>query len=195
MQNKSTTYTEFIYYEGQSGDKLSPYIMDAASKDLMCKREEGFSKLMALINQIEKINLSDLKILVADDVVINQVVLSKTLSKLGYNCELAANGIEVLERHETLDFDLIFMDCQMPLMDGLKATEEIRDVEKNKNSLKPSTFIVAVTGNATDEDRRLCQLAGMNYFLPKPFMTADIEKVIQMAYDHKKSFESAQKAA
>lgn len=45
-----------FYYEGQSGDKLSPYIMDAASKDLMCKREEGFSKLMALINQIEKIN-------------------------------------------------------------------------------------------------------------------------------------------
>ena len=150
---------------------------------------------VSITNQIEKINLSDLKILVADDVVINQVVLSKTLSKLGYNCELAANGIEVLERHETLDFDLIFMDCQMPLMDGLKATEEIRDVEKNKNSLKPSTFIVAVTGNATDEDRRLCQLAGMNYFLPKPFMTADIEKVIQMAYDHKKSFESAQKAA
>lgn len=147
-----------------------------------------------LVDQkIEKTNFYDLKVLVADDVMVNQVVLSKTLNKLGYKVELAANGIEVLERHETIGFDLIFMDCQMPLMDGFKATKEIREIEQKRN-LNP-VFIVAVTGNSTAEDQKNCFDVGMNHFLAKPFRPEDIEKVIQLAFVNKQQNENKVKAA
>jgi len=143
--------------------------------------------------KIDHISLNDLKILVADDVLVNQVVLSKTLNKMGYKTELAANGIEVLERHETLGFDLIFMDCQMPLMDGFKATQEIREMEQKNNS-KP-VFIVAVTGNSTADDQRQCFQSGMNHFLAKPFKTEDIENAIQLAFKNKQQNEAEMKVA
>ena len=143
--------------------------------------------------KLEKKTFYDLKVLVADDVMVNQVVLSKTLNKLGYKVELASNGIEVLERHETIGFDLIFMDCQMPLMDGFKATKEIRDLE-SKSHLNP-VFIVAVTGNSTAEDQKNCFDVGMNHFLAKPFHPEDIEKVIQLAFLNKKQNESKVKVA
>lgn len=130
--------------------------------------------------EFQKLSNTKLKVLVADDVQMNQIVLSKTLSKIGYESIVVSNGLEAIERHEEMHFDLIFMDCQMPLLDGLQAT---RDIRRNENDEK--CFIVALTGNATSQDRHDCMAAGMDYFISKPFTLTEIEKVIQMALNKK----------
>ncbi len=121
---------------------------------------------------------SELKILVVDDVQINQIVLLKTLKKIGFQCDLAANGQEAILKHETEKYDVIFMDCQMPVMDGLQATKNIRQTEKNSHISKPVT-IIALTANASTEDKTECLAVGMDQFISKPFTLNQIENALQ----------------
>lgn len=107
-------------------------------------------------------------ILVAEDNLINQKLILSMLRKLGYEIELAQNGMEVLEKIQARSFDVVLMDVQMPLMDGLQATEEIRKL----NVLQP--HIVAMTAGAMSEDRDLCIKAGMDDFITKPMKPADL---------------------
>ncbi|MGV8878392.1 MAG: two-component regulator propeller domain-containing protein [Sphingobacteriaceae bacterium] len=107
-------------------------------------------------------------ILVAEDNLINQKLILSMLRKLGYEIELAQNGMEVLEKIQARSFDVVLMDVQMPIMDGLQATEEIRKL----NILQP--HIVAMTAGAMSEDRDLCIKAGMDDFITKPMKPADL---------------------
>ena len=103
-------------------------------------------------------------ILVVEDNRINQTVLSHQLRNLGYAVEVAENGAEAVEKVRTSRYDLIFMDVQMPVMDGLQATQEIRSL----GEISGSTPIVAVTANAFQSEREKCFAFGMDGYLTKP---------------------------
>jgi two-component system, sensor histidine kinase and response regulator len=117
------------------------------------------------------------RILLVEDNAINQQVASRILNKLGYYPDIAANGIEALDALNKGSYDLIFMDCQMPEMDGYTATEEIRKRE-NANRLK-HTPILAMTAHALKGDREKCLQVGMDDYISKPI---DV-KIISNALD------------
>lgn len=114
-----------------------------------------------------------LKILVADDNGINRKVIRIILQKLGYECAEVENGAEALNAYQSHDYDYIFMDLDMPEMDGLESTMAIREAEKD--SEQQHTEIIAVTANVSQETRLKCRRAGMNGYLEKP-ITATIIK-------------------
>ena len=104
------------------------------------------------------------RILVAEDNPVNQRVLLLQLEKLGYRADVAADGRTAVELFKKKPYDLVLMDCQMPVLDGYGAVEEIRRWEDKKRR----TPVVAVTANATEEDRERCRTAGMDEYLTKP---------------------------
>ena len=116
------------------------------------------------------------RVLLVEDNVINQKVGIGILKKMGIHVEIAANGYEAVRILEIMDFDIVFMDVQMPEMDGYEATQRIRD--SKSNVLNHNIPIIAMTANAMKEDRERCFIAGMNDYISKPVMPEDIEKVI-----------------
>jgi two-component system, sensor histidine kinase and response regulator len=114
----------------------------------------------------ETISLN-LKVLVAEDNPVNQVIASEYLANLGCSVLVADNGLQAVAAHHQQKFDCILMDCQMPEMDGLQATRIIRERERETNA--EATPIIAVTANAYEEDRLRCLEAGMDGYVSKPF--------------------------
>ena len=107
-------------------------------------------------------NYSDRRVLLVEDNLVNQKLALKLLEKFQIEATLAVNGEEALKTLEEQSFDLILMDCQMPIMDGYQATRIIR----NRDILTP---IAALTANASEEDKQTCLKCGMNDFLSKPY--------------------------
>lgn len=105
------------------------------------------------------------KVLLCEDNKTNQLIASKVLKKLGLQVDVADNGQQGLELYKKNDYQLVLMDMQMPVMDGLEAAQAIRLEDKD-------TPIVALTANVTIEDNELCKKAGMNAFLTKPLNTS-----------------------
>jgi len=112
-----------------------------------------------------------LRILVAEDNPVNQMVIIRLLQKMGHTTVLAQNGKEAVGLASTQKFDLVFMDVQMPEMDGLAATAAIRESEKNSGNRLP---IFAVTAHAMKGDRERCLAAGMDGYITKPVRFSDI---------------------
>jgi signal transduction histidine kinase/CheY-like chemotaxis protein len=106
------------------------------------------------------------QVLLVEDNPVNLGVVQKALSKLGLKCETAGDGSEALTRFQQQRFDLILMDCQMPVMDGYEATRQIRELENAVG--RAPTAIVAMTANAMAGDREKCISAGMDDYLAKP---------------------------
>jgi CheY-like chemotaxis protein/HPt (histidine-containing phosphotransfer) domain-containing protein len=117
---------------------------------------------------------SGLRILVVEDMAVNQMVARSMLASLGHAVEIAENGETALAKVRSQSYDLIFMDMQMPRMDGLEATAAIRALENGK-----SIPIVAMTANAFASDRAACLAAGMNDFVAKPISVPDLDAVIR----------------
>jgi len=115
-----------------------------------------------------------LRILIAEDNVINQKVASRLLEKLGYQADVVANGLEALEAVARQPYDVIFMDLQMPEMDGLQASKEINRLYPDK---RPR--IVALTANAMKEDMERCFAAGMDDFVSKPVKPKEIAEALR----------------
>jgi CheY-like chemotaxis protein/HPt (histidine-containing phosphotransfer) domain-containing protein len=111
-------------------------------------------------------NWSGVRILLAEDNLVNQQVAIGILKKLGLRADIAGNGAEALKALETIPYDLVLMDMQMPIMNGLDATKQIRNPRSAvKNHEIP---IIAMTANAMQGDREKCLKAGMNDYVSKP---------------------------
>ena len=106
----------------------------------------------------------EISILIAEDNAVNRTVATRLLARLGYNADVAVDGNEAVERHADQGYDVILMDLQMPVMDGIEATQTIR--AQTGDPLRP--YIIAMTANAFVEDRQRCLDAGMNDYLSKP---------------------------
>ena len=119
-----------------------------------------------------------MRILLAEDNVINQKFTLRLLEKMGYQADLACNGFEVLQSLERQHYDMILMDVQMPEMDGLTATREIRARWKDDNGPR----IIAMTANATQEARTKCFEAGMDSYLSKPIRMEELVDVLKNYY-------------
>ncbi len=113
------------------------------------------------------------KILIAEDNPINQKLIEHILKKMGYTPDMVGNGLEALQSVQRQKYDIVFMDIQMPEMDGLQATEKIIKALKSQRPV-----IVAMTANAMKEDREICLNAGMDEYISKPINYEEIEKVI-----------------
>ncbi|MCG7499538.1 response regulator [Vibrio sp. Of7-15] len=135
---------------------LSPAIGDT-SYGLQVSREN-----VAVSNDIS------LSILVVEDTHVNQKVAEAMLTKLGHEVTIAENGLVAVDLWKSHDYDLVFMDCQMPVLDGFKATEKIRELEAARDDHIMATPIIALTANVTVEERKRCADAGMNDFISKP---------------------------
>lgn len=130
-------------------------------------------------SQLWKSDRHSLRVLLAEDNSINQRVELMMLRRLGYDCDVCNNGLEILERLQQQGYDLIFMDVQMPELDGLSATRMIR-----QKLLLHQPWIIAITANAFPEDREICFAAGMNDFLAKPLQLKDIRAAIAKIPSH-----------
>ncbi|MBW3635162.1 MAG: PAS domain S-box protein [Armatimonadetes bacterium] len=115
------------------------------------------------------------RVLLAEDNIVNQKVATLMLGSYGCRVEVAANGREALRMLDALPFDLIFMDCEMPEMDGFEATAQIRRRGDEKNALP----IIAVTAKATRGDREFCLQAGMDDYISKPVKAEDFRAALE----------------
>jgi CheY-like chemotaxis protein len=113
-----------------------------------------------------------LRILLAEDNVVNQKLALRILQQMGYRADLASNGLEAVESVERQTYDVILMDVQMPEMDGLEASRRI--TAKWSASQRPR--IVAMTANAMQGDREMCLSAGMDDYLTKPIR---VERLVE----------------
>lgn len=120
---------------------------------------------------IHKHDFEMTKVLVVEDNKVNQMLIHRLLNKYGIDSDLAVNGREALNLYEYGRYHMIFMDCQMPLMDGFEATREIRVLDKD-------IPIIAMTAYASKEDRTKCFEAGMNDFLTKPLDLRKVSKLL-----------------
>jgi two-component system, sensor histidine kinase and response regulator len=121
------------------------------------------------------------RVLVVEDNPINQEVANAMLRSLDVQVTLASNGQEAVELVQNCDFDLVLMDCQMPVMDGFQATAAIRSLPLGRGEHLP---IAAVTANALQGDEQKCLDAGMNDFLPKPFKLAQLQALLARWLPH-----------
>ncbi len=115
-----------------------------------------------------------MKILVAEDNDINQLVMLSMFERMGYDVEIVENGAEAVEALRQNLYDIVFMDLQMPVMDGIEATKQIRT---EHGQVQP--IIIAVTADAYTEDRIRCLQAGMNDYLAKPITTKALSAILE----------------
>ena len=167
---------------------LSPMILDfAAAIDYPITPGKLYAGLFSIFNYTQEghhlipllgFNLKDenshFNILLAEDNEVNQLVAKSILKKFGYNTKCVTNGAEALAELQKNRYDLVLMDCQMPEMDGIEATQEFRKIEQGKR-----VPVIALTANATHRDRERCEKAGMDDFLTKPVNSETVAAVIK----------------
>ena len=117
-----------------------------------------------------------LHVLLAEDNTVNQRLASRLLEKRGHRVTVASNGQEALNLLERTPYDLVLMDVQMPLLDGLEATKLIRQREKATGAHQP---VVALTAHAVKGDEERCREAGMDGYLAKPIRPQELDAVLE----------------
>ncbi|MCF8233932.1 MAG: response regulator [Bacteroidales bacterium] len=122
-----------------------------------------------------------LHILLVEDNLLNQKFATASLRKVGHKVDIAENGKAAVEKYQKNEYDLILMDIQMPVMDGIEATKKIRIIEKEKEVDKPIK-IIAITAYVMERDRKMCLRAGMDEYLAKPFKPQELISLINKVY-------------
>jgi CheY-like chemotaxis protein len=151
----TTVFSFFLLYDISPIDTTSAKIIEPATIDYSKKDIES-----------TPIDLKDANILLVEDNLINQKIVILSVQRLVKNIDVANNGKEALDKFGTSKYDLILMDIQMPVMDGIIATKKIREIESSTNLHTP---IIAITANALAGDKENCLAAGMNDYISKPF--------------------------
>jgi PAS domain S-box-containing protein len=141
-------------------------------KRLPEKREGGAQLAPARLSHLSKV-----RVLVAEDNIVNQKVALRQLQKLGLYADAVSNGREVLEAMDRIGYDVVLMDCQMPEMDGYATTAAIR-----RHAQFSETYIIAMTANAMQGDREKCIATGMDDYIPKPIRIQDLENALAKAF-------------
>ena len=145
--------------------------------EIFMAASQAVAKAVTTVDLDSSTLLPSLRILVAEDNLVNQKIAFAFLQKLGLQPDLAENGQEAIERARTTHYDAILMDMQMPIMDGIESTRAIRQFD-----LAHQPWIIAMTANAFDSDRERCIDAGMNDFISKPFRIEALrDKLMQIA--------------
>ena len=121
----------------------------------------------------EKKNTS-FQILVAEDDIVNRTLLSKIFERLGYNVTIKVNGLEAYNAFDTQFYDLVFMDIEMPQMNGFEATKKLR--ERFAGARQP--IIIALTAHSIGGELEKYRKLGINNYLAKPFTMAEVEKMV-----------------
>jgi CheY-like chemotaxis protein len=125
------------------------------------------------------VGMKYVRVLVAEDNVVNQRVVVRQLKKLGFSADAVSNGREVLDALQRVPYDVVLLDCQMPEVDGYEVANCIRS-DRN-NTFKSHPYLIALTANALPGDRERCLSAGMNDYLTKPVQMDSLEGVFQRA--------------
>ena len=124
----------------------------------------------------EKKSVVNVNILVAEDNIVNQRLVKELLVRKNYNVTIVENGLKIFDILEQKDFDIILMDIQMPIMDGLEATSIIREIEKGTGKHTP---IIGITAYAVKADKAKCMEAGMDDYLAKPFVKEEFYLMVE----------------
>jgi CheY-like chemotaxis protein len=117
---------------------------------------------------------ASIRLLIAEDHLINQKVVLRILERLGYQADLVSNGVEVLQQLQHQAYDIILMDIQMPEMDGITTTEKIHELYLPEQ--RP--YIIALTANALTGDKEQYLACGMDDYLSKPIRIEDVQEVL-----------------
>ncbi|AQP98940.1 hybrid sensor histidine kinase/response regulator [Pseudoalteromonas aliena] len=169
---------ELVEYMGGK-IKVSSKVNQGTTFSLNIPIELGKEQKVEL-NPLSKININacELAVLVVDDNDINRLVLDASLNKFNIKPDFAVDGQDAIFKCEQKHYDLIFMDCIMPILDGFEATKQLR----SKNiCTSDSTYIVALTANTSSQDKLACKQAGMDMFISKPFKMHSLEIAIASA--------------
>ena len=135
------------------------------------------------------------RILLAEDNEINQQVAIEILTQAGYTCEVVADGRQAVESVKLTDYDLVLMDCQMPEMGGLEATQQIREYERGSGSTRCALPIIALTANALSGERERCLAVGMSDYICKPFDPFKLVETIEAHLAVREAFGPARRPA
>ncbi len=135
---------------------------------------------------------SSLRVLLVEDNPVNQRLASRLLEKRGHSVVVAANGLEALEALEKENFDLVFMDVQMPVMDGFETTAAIRKKERAGGVRLP---IVALTAHAMKGDREKCLAGGMDGYLTKPIRPQEVDEILRSHLERRRGTGETQESA
>jgi CheY-like chemotaxis protein len=152
-------------------------LREAIARALGAREQKGAIPLITRYSlQGAREPLASLRILIAEDNLVNQRLVTRLLEKRGHSVVVAGNGREALEALEKESFDLVFMDVQMPVMDGFEATAAIRKKEGSSGVRVP---VVALTAHAMKGDQEKCQAGGMDGYLTKPIRPLELDVLLQ----------------
>lgn len=171
----STFWIEIPVQIPESGSETDEHSLSNTKNDIVVQGDASTEKNVHSISSANK-----LKILLAEDNYVNQMLMKAMLDNLAIESVVVTNGKQALEAVKNDDFNLVFMDCQMPEMDGYEAAKAIRELE---DPIKKQLPIIAVTAHALPGEKEKCRRAGMNDHITKPYNLETIRKSISIWAD------------
>jgi two-component system, sensor histidine kinase and response regulator len=151
-------------------------LRNAIARSLDRRHKQSGSKPPLPIKDRRNVQERVMQVLLAEDNTINQRLATRLLEKRGHRVTVANNGQEAIAQLQGSSFDLVLMDIQMPVIDGLEATRMIRERETETGTHQP---IVALTAHAVKGDQERCESAGMDGYLAKPIRPEELDAVLQ----------------